>query len=201
MFKFPVISRTFQQLKELVRPQAGRSEAVPHFFYDSETYVSAVTTELSFFTNTKASRNLSNLTPAGSLPSDQEFEIYGVFLDIIADPVATSWLDVSRLIKGAGGVNGGPIWQLTISDKNYGPEPLTALGPTGGITGFSDAAAAPIQYANNGHVQCGWWADAAIVIPPEISFSLTTRWQAPVTLSGDTLLRISLGGTLHRRVL
>jgi hypothetical protein len=72
------------------------------------------------------------------------------------------------------------------------------LGPTGGIAGFSDAAAAATQYAVNGGR--GWWTDQALVIPPQITFDLTARWAAAPAPAADTLLRVSLVGTLHRSI-
>lgn len=202
MLRFPVKGRTLEQLKAMADPpkMQGVSEAIPFIFYDTALYVDNTTTELTFFTTSRANRQLSNLNPAGTLPSPQYFEVYGFMVDILYPPAAAAWADVHGLLFGAG-ATAAPTFEFKLSDKDYGPTPLSALHGTGGIYGFSDAAAAPAQYANNAIPDGGWYTDGAIVIPPMESFSATIRWAAAVDIAADKYIRVSMAGVLHRKVL
>jgi hypothetical protein len=202
MMRFPVQPKSARKLEEIARPPSGKgiTEAIPFIYYDTAEYIDNTTQNLVFFTETRANRNLSNLSPAGSLPTPYYFEIFGFCLDVLLLPAAANWTDVWSLILGDG-TSGAPFFNFTMSDKTYGPYPLSALHATGGITGFSDAAAAPIQSANNASWDGGFFTDGAIVIPPNESFRAEIQWAEPVDITGDTRMRVSMYGTLHRKVL
>jgi len=205
MLRFPVKGRTLQELKGLAEPQpvrGGVSEAIAWAFHDTEQYVDVVTTHLDFFVNTKANRQLSNLTPAGSLPEPQYFEVYGFMVDVLYPPSTVAWADVSQLLWGSG-AEGAPIFTFTLADKNYGPWALTLLHGTGGITGFGlgPAAAAVEEYANNSVPDGGMFQDGAIVIPPNQAFSAKIEWAAAVDIAANKYIRLTMAGVLHRRVL
>lgn len=206
MLRFPVKGRTLAQLRQMSEPSpqpGGVSEAVPWVFYDTLEYVDNTTTNLTFFQAAPANRNVSNLSPPGSLPEPQYFEVYGFMLDFLeAASTTTQWADVSQLLWGPTG-NGGPIFTFTLADKAYGPWPLTVLHGTGGITGFGlgPAAAAVEEYANNSIPDGGFYTDGAIVIPPSQNFSAAIQWQAAEDISANFTIRLSMAGVLHRRVL
>lgn len=205
MLRFPVKGRTLEQLKKMAEPApvvGGTSEAIPWVFYDTNTYVDATTTSLVFFTTTRANRQLSNLSPAGTIPEPQYFEIYSFMVDVLVPKSATAWADYQTLLQGSG-AEGAPIFTFTLADKQYGPVPLTVLHSTGGITGFGlgPAAAAVEEYANNSIPDGGYWIDGAIVIPPNQAFSAQIDWAAAADISANKLIRVSMAGALHRRVL
>lgn len=202
MLKYPVKALRSEQLRMMSRPPTGRgvSEAIPHVYYDTEVYTDNATTSLNFFTNTKATRQLSNLSPAGSLPKPYFFRVYAFMVDIKTVPSATAWADVYQLLFGAN-ANAGPTFTFVLSDKDYGPWPLSCLHGTGGVQGFSDAAAAPEQYANNGPIDGGFWVDGSILIPPNEGFRAELAWEAAEDISGDLKIRLSMAGVLHRKVL
>jgi hypothetical protein len=205
-----VIPKTFQALSVLVQPRVGNQpESLPWILYDTKTYTSGSTTKLTFFDQVSTDKSISNMEAAGSLPDPQFFEIFGYCLDILqpigtATTLTASALDnVNKLV-----LQGRGIWTFNLSNKRYGPFPITALHALGGPTGFLALAgtfAAPnretVDYANNGIFDGGWWVDGSIVIPPKVGFDITLEWPSPLTLTGTVQLRVSMVGVLHRRVL
>lgn len=203
MLTFPVRARSLKELQSMAEPQVvkgGQSEALAWIFYDTATYVSATTINLSFFTTTRANPQLSNLNGRG-LPSPQYFEGYYFGLDILRVPGNTDVLgDYWRIVNGTGVAGqGGPTWTFTLADKKWGPFPLTAFHGLGGPQGFSTRTAQ--EYSNNGPADGGFCGDGAMVIPPNQTFSIDLTWPAAVTLSGNVDVRPYMAGVLHRRVL
>ncbi len=185
-------------------PSGASQEAIWHAVYDTQTYTSAATTSLTFFTNTNNDKTLSNMEAAGQFPAPQSFLIHNVCVDIItAAGVSTnaanagSLDDIWRLLLG-----GRPTWTLSLSNKNYGPYPVTLLHGTGGPQGFhAGAPAAPgtTQWGINSLVP-GWNYFGRIIIPQQVSFNIVVNWSAAQTLTGNALVRFSLVGVLNRRV-
>lgn len=216
--KFPVRPRTLSQLQEMSTPQAvegGQSEAVPWQLFDTQTYVSAATTNLQFFAAAPATPRFGNVGGAG-LPAPQYFEVYYYSVDFLVEPVQgevtlTAALDVWLLQNGlVGGVIGRPTWQFTLADKLLGPFPLLGLHAIGGLTGSSSAATTTAatdlsnNFANNGPADGSgsFCADGAIVIPPTQNFNVELIWPAAVTLTaGNVQISVTMSGVLHRRVL
>jgi len=203
MLRFPVKARTLAELKRMAQPQAvpgGASEAVAWAFHDTATYTSATTTQLTYFTTTRATRNLSNLSPAGTIPDPQFFEVYGFNCDVLIGSVATTLADIQQLLFGDGTTGvGGPIFTFTYADKQYGPWALSLLHGTGGATGYGNTAAAT-EYGNNSIPDGGFYQDGAICLAPNQSFSARIDWGAAVTLTADVDIRVTMAGVLHRRV-
>lgn len=207
--KFPVRPRTLADLERMATPQpveGGQSEAVPWQLFNVQTYVSAATTQLRFFTAAPATPRLGNVGGAG-LPAPQFFEAYYISLDIKVEPdVAAAHdplLDTWGILNGAaGGLAGDPTWTFQLADKNLGQFPLRGLHTLGGPTGFTTNVTT--EYANNADASgVGTFCfDGAIVIPPTQAFSVTLDWPAAVTLTaGNIELVVTLSGVLHRRVL
>lgn len=205
MLRFPVKALTKAQLEDLAKPRAvqgGTSEAIPFVFFDTDTYVSTATTELTFFQQTRANRQLSNLSPAGALPTPQYFQVYGMMFDVLipAAAASTPQFDTQQLLFGSGlAGTGAPTFNFTYSDKSYGPVPLSCLHGTGGVTGFSTAAAA-VEYGNNSIPDGGWYTDGAICLAPNEAFWATITWPVALTLTADISVRVALAGVLHRKV-
>ena len=114
--KYPVRPRTLAQLQQMSTPQAvegGQSEAVPWQLFDTQTYVSAATTNLQFFTAAAATPRFGNVGGAG-LPAPQYFEIYYFSVDYLIEPAQgavtlTAALDTWLLQNGlVGGIIGRP---------------------------------------------------------------------------------------------
>lgn len=201
--RHPVKAASLAQLSSRSNPQSvpgGQSQAVPWLLYDTATYVSGATTQLTFFTTTRANAQLSNLN-GGGLPTPQYFDIWAFTLDILTPAGNNTPLeDTSDVTRGTGTAGeGAPTWQFTLADKVTGPFPLYSLHGVGGIEGFTTQTTT--EYANNGRQSGTFWADGAITIPPNQSFSIVLTWPAAVTLSASRDLVIGMVGTLHRRIL
>lgn len=200
------------ELKAQANPSsAGVNEATPWFLYDTQDIATAVTTQVNFFTGVQADRSLGNLVSAGQLPDPQYFIVHYVTCDLLVKPtlgvtaaVTGALSDVEEILK-AGRAN----WTLNISDKLYGPFPLTLChatgGGTGGIMAMNNTAAPTInnlQWANNGLPGSGGFPFlGSLVIPPKVGFSLALNFGAAPTLSATVKARMGLAGVLYRRVL
>lgn len=194
-------------LQAAATPPSGRSqESIWHAVYDTQTYVDNTTTRLTFFSATNADKTLSNLEAAGQFPSPQTFQIYSINAD---------WFTAAPVSTGAGGVTGDlddlarlmltgrPTWTLNISNKAYGPYPMTLLHATGGPTGFgwgTFTAEESIQYARNTDAP-GWNYFGRVIIPEQVSFNIVVDWAAVVDTTADWRLRLVMCGVLARRVL
>lgn len=202
--KFRALNRA--QIQAAATPPSGRAqEAIWHAVYDTQTYTDNSTTRLVFFQSTNSDKTLSNMEASGQFPSPQSFQIHNICVDFItAAPLSTA----------AGGVDGDlndlallmwagrPTWTLTISSKQYGPYPLTALHGTGGPTGFgwgTFTAEESLQYARN-EPSPGWNYYGRIIIPEQVSFSLEMNWAAAQNISADYRIRCTMFGVLNRRV-
>jgi len=205
--KFPVRPRTLADLERMATPQpveGGQSEAVPWQLFNVQTYVSAATTQLRFFTAAPATPRLGNVGGAG-LPAPQFFEAYYINFDAKIEPAVagTPLIDMWSILNGVvGGLAGDPTWTFELADKKLGQFPLRGLHTLGGPTGFTTNVTT--EYANNSDASgMGTFCfDGAIVIPPTQNFAVTLDWPAAVTLgAGNIELVVTLSGVLHRRVL
>ena len=201
--RFPVRARTLAQLSEMAEPTSvsgGNSEALAWTFFDTATYTSGTTTQLTYFTTTRANSQLSNLNGRG-LPTPQYFEIYFFNFDILTPagnntPIEDTW----DIINGTGTAGqGAPTWQFVLADKVTGPFPLRQLHGLGGVEGFTTQPTT--EFGNNGNGQGTFATDGAIVIPPNQTFQIVLTWPAAVTLSASRDLVLSMTGVLHRRIL
>lgn len=201
--QWPIIARSRDGLLNLANPPTGKglSEAVPWVHYDTETYTSGTTTEITWFQTTKATAQLSNQEIAGAFPSPQFFEPFFTVLDILTPPAnANALLDVWSILFGTGtAAQGGPTFQLIVSAKEQYRIPMSFLHGSGGPTGFSTRTA--VEYANNSIPDGGWPMSGSLCVPPTVGFRMNARYPAAVTLTADRALRLSWVGTLHRRIL
>jgi len=185
-------------------PGGDSAEVIWHQLFDTQTFTSAATTRLQFFTTTNADRTLSNLEQGGTLPSPQSLQIHNITCDFLAIvPVSTSATltgvlnDFALLTIGSGQ---RPVWTLNINNKDYGPYSLTTLHGTGAPQGFgfSGDGAEVIEYAHAADTP-GWNYFGRVTILPQNAFRLTVDYAATATLTGDTRVRVSLWGVLNRK--
>jgi len=201
---------TAGQLQNAANPQsAGQPEAMPWFLYDSQTYTSGTTTSQTFFQTVQTDKTLGNMESAGQLPDPQYFIVHYVTCDILSSPVASAagtaadagpLNDIDLLLKA-----GRATFTFQMSNKNYGPFPLTLCHATGGATGIiagTETAPKMIAQGNNGIVGSGGFPVlGALVIPPKVGFNIVTNFASAQTLSGNIVIRLGLAGVLYRRVL
>lgn len=201
---------TAAQLAQAANPNsAGQPEALPWFLYDTQLITSAATTNAQFFQNVNADKTMSNMESAGQLPDPQYFILHYLTCDVLDPPIAVAGHTASAL----GPVNDIDVmlktqratFSLNLSNKVYGPFPLTLCHGTGGATGNGVAtftAEASVWYGNNGIVGSGGYPFlGSIVIPPKVGFSITVNFAAAPTLSGNINIRLGMAGVLYRRVL
>lgn len=203
-----IIPLTNEQLADVANPQlANQPQVSTHVLYDSQTYVSGTTVQLTFFQTVQADKSLGNMEAGGSLPSPQYFAVDEAGLDILVAPAAQAGHaatgpinDVQQLV-----LTGRGFWELTYQSKSYGLQPLSFFRASGGATGFGWAtmtAEAQVSYANNGPL-AGFSFDVnqQVVFKPNAPFAVTMRWPAALTLAGgNTILRAWLKGAWYRAV-
>ena len=200
---------TRAQLRAKSTPPSGNApEAIWWQYYDVQTYVDAVTTELNFFQVTNVDRTITNMPAAGQLPDPQWLSIYDITCDFLVQNTSVAgavgvtgvYNDLALLLN-----IGRPVWTLQISDKNYGPFSLTLLHGTGSPVGFIAAngtAAATEQHQLASNVlNPGWNYKGSLIIPPKTNFNINIRWSAAQNLTANVLMRLSLHGILSRRTL
>ena len=187
---------------------AGQPECIPWILYDTQDFVTASTTQLTFFQTVQTDQTLGNLPSQAQLPDPQHFVLHYVTCDVLAIPslsaagtVVGALNDIDLIMKG-----GRPVFTITMSDKNYGPFPLRACHALGGVTGGvagTFAATTDIQFGNNGIPGGGGFPFmGAIVIPPKVSFKLSVQWSATQAINVSPVkIQIGLAGVLYRRVL
>lgn len=200
---------TAGQLAAASNPQsANQPEALPWVLYDTQAFTTAATTTQTYFQNVSADKTLCNMESAGQLPDPQYFIMHYITCDILAIPsvsntatIVGAYDDIDRFLK-----QGRATFTFQMSNKFYGPFPLTLCHSTGGATGMgwgTSAASNNFQVANNGVPGSGGFPVlGAQVIPPKVGFSIKVELAAAVTLNVSPLnVRIGMAGVLYRRVL
>lgn len=196
---------TRQQVQAAATPPSGRSqEAIWHCVYDTQTYTDNATTNLTFFSQTNTDKTLSNMEASGQFPSPQSFQIYNICCDLWTAAPVSNGADLTGDLNDLALLllTGRPTWTLTISSKQYGPYPLTALHGTGGPQGFGwgfASATNSVQFAKNDPSE-GWNYKGSIIIPEQVSFSIAVNWGAAQNLTANWSIRMSMFGVLNRRV-
>lgn len=200
-------------------PQSARvPESIPWWFYDTQTYTSGATTQLTFFAATQAARDLSNLVSGGQIPDPNFFAIHYINADFMQNAAGTPYTTTAGIgaaVTNANALNdvgmlllsGRGRFTLTISDKQYGPWPLSVTGGTGAAQGFIAIAgltgAGNAQRSDFGYnaLHGGAYIGGKIMIPPKVGFSVVVDWPAALTLTGDYRVRLTKYGVYYRRVL
>lgn len=202
-----IVPKSTAQLDAMARPVDPRQpEALPYVLYDTQLYDSAATTSLTFFAGTNSDQTLTNQESAGGLPAGQRFEVNRVFLDILSRPsvnAAATALgqldDIALLLHTA-----RATLTFSMASKTLGPIPATFFGRSGGPVGdiASGTFTAPV-FISAGHVEHtgGFPVNGTMIILPVTRFGWTMNFAAAQTLAGgDTYIRVSMLGVLHRRV-
>lgn len=182
-------------------------EVIPHILYDTQTYTTAVTTVLPFFTSVPANDSVSNVNPPSVLPSPESFLIKTIFwmvpnqLETIdqgaAGNLASQFNDIILL------ANTG-ICRLTIGDKPYGPWPLYRLP----CSTFPKAAlaAAGAEAANLVSAYGNTDGPMYPLLPPLLiaplqKFRVSLEWPAgAVATAASRSIKVGLDGQLSRGI-
>lgn len=204
-----VVPKTRQQLYALAYPEtANQPEAISHIMYDSQTFTSASTTTLTFFATQQSDQTLGNLEQAGAFTDPQWFELHNWGLDILQDGSAVVGVTETGIVDDIQKIMlvGRPVFTFIMSNKRYGPYPLSFLHTSGGVQAViaagNTAATGNIQFGNNSWPDGGWNWRGNVIIPPKVGFKVQIDWSAAQTLAaGNPVLRLWNAGVLHRRVL
>lgn len=199
------------QLDLLANPQsANQPEVVPWALYDTQSVANAAAGPFTYFTALNVDKTLSNMEGPGQLPDPQYFVVHYLACDILQIPTATALANepnqalanVENLLKTCRATA-----TFNMSNKRYGPFPLTMCHATGGATGsgygYGTAANGTSTFVvNNGNPGSGGFPFCgALIIPPKIGFDVTLNLGAAATLSATVNVRLTLVGALYRRVL
>ncbi len=197
----------------VVKPDEQEIISVP--LWETQDYVSAATTQLTFFNQVPATVFDGNLLLAGQLPSGNFFLIMAI--RFCPFPDTTQLADAA----GANGASDGAlqdivaltregIGTLRVGDKDYGTWPLLMLpgggGAYGGFGNVGTSAAASlqqVQYGSNGvpDPRSVYTLPIPLMIPPQYNFDVQLRWRAVQTLTaGNTRCFVILDGELMRPV-
>ena len=210
--RYKIVPKTKAQLMRLANPEmANQPEVLPWILYDTQVFTSASTTSLSFFTTLQTNKSLGNMESAGQLPDPQFFEMHYIGCDIMrvvttaagATPGAID--DIQKVLFGDAGTGADAgRFTFTMSNKRFGPFPLSFCHASGGATGFgwgTFTAEESLQYGNNSIPDGGFYCGGTIIIPPKIGFDVTLDWGGTIPLASNVAVRMNLVGVLHRRVL
>lgn len=212
------VAQSYEQLVQAVNPRSANApESVPWWFYDTQLYTSAATVQQTFFAATQAARDLSNLPTGGSLPDPNFMAIDYISVDFMQNAAGTPYTTTAAIgaavtnpnaLNDVGSLllSGRARLTLTISDKQYGPWPLSVTGGTGAAQGFIAIAgltgAGNAQRSDFGYNALGGaYIGGKIIIPPKVGFSAVIDWPAALTLTGNYQVRLVLGGVYYRRIL
>jgi hypothetical protein len=190
----------------------GVIESIGGRLYDTDTYATGVTTQITFFTTLRNNLALSNMVNQGLLAAPKAFLIRAICVHVIQEPQ-----EVARV--AAASIQTGPIYnlcqiidsgvlQLTIGNKLYGEYPLWALPAGMGVFGvmIADPALAANsipQFAVNGvpDIRNVRTLTKPVFIGPMINFSVTIKWQAAITIVGaNPLIMVIFDGDQLRPV-
>lgn len=209
----------YDDLVQSANPRsAAVPESIPWWFYDTQTYTSTATTQLTFFAATTGNRDLSNLESGGQIPDPNFFAVHYINADFMQNAAGTPYTTTAGIgaaVTNASALNdvgelllsGRARFTLTISDKRYGPWPLSVTGGTGAALGFSAIAglsgAGNAQRSDFGYnaLTGGAFIGGKIMIPPKVGFSVVVDWPAALTLTGDYRVRLTMYGVYYRRIL
>jgi hypothetical protein len=177
------------QWSQYITQFANSLEVVPAMLYSTKSYVSGVTTELTFFDTAAGSRlDLTNMKQPSQLPNPQSQLIQFIrskyHTAVQSDDSGTG--DATALVSVANDIvqiTDGGVVSLTIGEKKYGPWPLWTLATGNFAQGLfasgSDLLADYVQLGGQMYQLTPYLA-----ILPLQNFVLKITWPAgPITLS------------------
>lgn len=191
----------------------GKKEALGWMLWDTDTYVSGTTTQMTFFTSLRSSIDLSNMQLAGQLPAPQAFLVRAIrfYPKVLprANARAASGSSQSCTVGDVQQLINSGVLELTVGAKSYGLLPLWLLPSGGGaFGGYAADGDEPsngvvVDYATNGvpDPRNVFTLAIPIFIGPQINFKVSVSWPAAITLAGgNTAVCVGLDGDLIRPV-
>lgn len=191
----------------------GRLSKIGWKWYDTQTYVSGSTTNLTNWFNVRNTPDLGNMEVAFQLAAPKAFFMRSIRFWVKQVPQSVARAASASAQTGAISniallINTG-VFTFTISGVPWAMEPIWCLTAGGGATGvfaLEGATADPggaADYGQNGIADPRAVNTLAvpIFIPPQINFTATATWPAALTLAGgNTPITFCLEGDLLRPV-
>jgi hypothetical protein len=178
----------------------GKKEAVGYTFWDVNAYTSAATTFISAFTTVKASKNLSNMTLAGQLPSTNGFFVRALRVAAYVSPFSETLIvapaiqtgladDLARLLTQG-------VLTFKVGHKVYGEWPLWMLPAGGGIVPTLATAQANVtDFTNNGlpDPRAVYTLSVPIFMSSQINFAAELSWPGGAVTIVNSPMNIWVG--------
>ena len=189
----------------------GRFEVINGSLWDTQQYAQAGQVQLTFFTATRATVDLSNMEVAGQLPFPKAFLIRALKIHLKQRPESVNMVAATNTQTGAINnicqvFNTGSL-QITIGSKQYGIYPLWIFaagnGPFG-VMGQSNvlATGGMVDYAGMGApvASNAYTFSVPMFIEPQMNFKIDLYWGAAAAIVRATNLTVLLEGDLIRSV-
>lgn len=190
----------------------GQIEAIGWKWWDTQTFTSASTTQLTNFFNVRASVDISNMEVAFQLAAPKAFlcraiRVFYKRRPQMADSGAAAPTNFASLADDVSQLVNTGVMELTIGNKVYSQEPLWCLTAGGGPSivwsqAGAEAANITANYAQNGipDPRAVNSLSKPLFIAPQINFSARMFWPAALTLTANTDITVLLDGDLLRPV-
>lgn len=201
----------FRRFFASVDPTAD--ELIGATLWDRQTYTSAATTLLTYFTAVRASLRDGNLTIGAQLPDREYVLVRSIRVVPIVRPdqraaltAANEGAALSRADDLAQLYNDG-VLQFKILSKDYGQYPMFLLLPGTGVVSNNATLTTTAQASNWINTSTVGTPDnrsvftlgVPIPIPPQTGFKVTLEWAAALTLEGGNMdLELVLDGSKIR---
>jgi hypothetical protein len=197
----PVRAKNVADLARNTQPTGTMVVRAP--FYDTQAYVSAATTNLTFFTNINNDKTLSNTRGnGGTFPQNTYFEPLFISCDFLGVGVAGvntiggKLDDIDKLF-----LSGRGTLRLTVGQTQLPEIPLSYCHASGGPVGTTAGTfTAPVntQFGTNGAQDSGYCIADSFTITPNSPFSAILFWTTPQTLTSTTpMIRLSIDGNWY----
>jgi hypothetical protein len=189
-------------------------EFIQDTLYDTVTYTSAATTQLSVFATGRSNAyNLGNLPANGAYPDRTGFLIMGYTFKPFFQPRSTARATSSTVQTGVTNdlslITQSAWFQIKILDKDYAFVPLDLIPCGAGIMSMMAAEGATadpggiIDFATQGTPDARniYVLEEPLFLPPMVPLTASLNWPSAVTLaSGNTSLRFVMHGLKVRPV-
>jgi hypothetical protein len=191
--------------------QFPKSEVIDAALWDTATYTSGATLQLTYFTATRATIDLSNMEIAGQLAYPKAFLARALKIFLKQRPESVNEVAPAAVQTGAANniallMNTGAL-RITIGSKEYGQYPLWTLTSGCGPFGVMQVSNVLIggAYADYGlfgypHTKNSFTLAQPLFIEPQMNFRVDIFWAAAVTLTRSLTLTVAFEGDLIRPV-
>ena len=151
---------------------ANEPECIPWGLYDTQSIATGTAGPLVYYQTINSDKTLSNMEGPGQLPDPQFLVVQYVAADMLVIPAATAlaaepntaWSDLENVLKKVRGT-----FEISMSNKLYGPFPLMMCQGLGGTTG----AGYGLRDSREWHVWPRWPTTAPL---PRAGSRSAARW-------------------------